>query len=76
MDDMKKFEKRQQTKKKRIEQKTRCESVTGLLNLSNVSTVEAEPDVPTPTQHRTLGHCNSDQCKEYFKALESECQAL
>ena len=41
----------------------------------NISPPQSQDVLPTPA-HVPLGHCDSQQCKKYFKALEDECQAL
>ena len=74
--DLKKFEKRQETKKRRVEEEKRRKAAEGLLGLSSMPEVEEAPIHKPPTPPPPLGHCNSEQCKQYFKALEDECQAL
>ena len=59
-------------KKKRVEEEKRKDAVEGLLNLLP----QERKEVPPTPAEVPFGHCNSEQCKHYFKVLEDECQAL
>lgn len=72
--ELKNYQRRQETKKRRVEEDKRVDAVQGLLDLS----IQEPPTNGSPNDDmpQPLSHCNGDLCTSYFKVLEDECQAL